>query len=62
MVRGRVETAHARGGLEVNRALLVEGAAQLLALQTLADDPLLALLRRVVAPQPSPAAAPVRRW
>jgi hypothetical protein len=51
----------ARRILEVNRSLLVEGARQLLAKETLVDDELEALLRRVVMP-PSvvPVVAPVR--
>jgi cell division protease FtsH len=62
-LRGLVEAAHgqARRILEANRSLLVEGAGQLLAKETLADDELEALLRRVVRP-PSvvPVAAVVR--
>jgi cell division protease FtsH len=51
-LRGLVKAAHAqaRRTLEANRALLVEGAGQLLAKETLADDELEALLRRVVMP------------
>jgi cell division protease FtsH len=57
-LRGLVEAAHGRARriLEANRALLVEGAGQLLAKETLADDELQAFLRRVVAP---PSVAPV---
>jgi cell division protease FtsH len=56
-LRGLVEVAHGRARriLEANRALLVEGARQLLAKETLADAELQALLRSVVAP---PAATP----
>jgi cell division protease FtsH len=60
-LRGLVEAAHARARriLEVNRTLLVEGAAKLLAQETLADDELLALLRRAVLPPvPVPAMRP----
>jgi cell division protease FtsH len=57
-LRGLVEAAHGRARriLEVNRALLVEGAGQLLAKETLADAELHALLRRVVTP---PSVVPV---
>jgi cell division protease FtsH len=57
-IRGLIEAAHGRARriLEVNRALLVEGAAVLLAKATLADAELHALLRRVVAP---PSVVPV---
>jgi ATP-dependent Zn protease len=48
--------ASTRRILEANRALLVEGAGQLLAKETLADDELAALLRRVVMP---PSIVPV---
>jgi cell division protease FtsH len=62
-LRGLVEAAHGRARriLEANRALLVEGARLLLAKETLADEELLAILRRVVAPPPAgPAVAAVR--
>jgi cell division protease FtsH len=64
-IRGLVEAAQvqARRILEVNRALLEEGARQLLARETLADAELAAFLGRVVAPAatlPRPAAAAVR--
>ena len=59
-LRGLVDAAHrrARTILEANRALLIEGAKQLLAKETLADQELLALLGRVVAP---PSAVPAVR-
>jgi cell division protease FtsH len=63
-LRGLVEAAHrrARSILEVNRALLVEGAQQLLAKETLAEEELLSLLQRVIAPPASgPAVVAVRR-
>jgi len=62
-LRGLVEAAHGRARriLEANRALLEEGAGQLLAKETLADAELQALLRRVVAPPPvAPVVAVVR--
>ncbi len=64
-IRGLVEAAQAQARriLEANRALLEEGAAQLLARETLADGELAALLGRVAAPAPvapRPAAAAVR--
>jgi cell division protease FtsH len=51
-IRGLVEAAQeqARRILEANRALLEEGARQLLAHETLADADLDAILQRVVAP------------
>jgi cell division protease FtsH len=57
-LRGLVEAAHGRARriLEANRSLLVEGAEQLLAKETLADDELAVLLRRVVMP---PAIVPL---
>jgi len=62
-LRGLVEAAHGRARriLEVNRALLEEGAGQLLAKETLADAELQALLRRVVAPSTVPAVVAVVR-
>jgi len=53
-LRGLVEAAHGRARriLEANRALLEEGAGQLLAKETLADAELQTFLRRVVAPPP----------
>ena len=56
-IRGLVEAAQAQARriLEANRALLEEGARQLLARETLADADLEAFLRRVIAP---PAAQP----
>jgi cell division protease FtsH len=62
-LRGLVDAAHGRARriLEVNRALLKEGAGQLLAKETLADAELQALLQRVVTPPSAvPAAAVVR--
>jgi cell division protease FtsH len=61
-IRRLVEAAHerARRVLEVNRALLEEGAGQLLAKETLADDELQALLRRVVKPSMVPVAVAAR--
>ncbi len=58
-LRGLVEAAHGRARriLEVNRALLEEGAGQLLAKETLADAELQALLRRVVTPSLVPVGA-----
>jgi len=57
------EAAHGRARriLEANQALLLERAGQLLARETLADDELLAILKRVVTP-PSlePTVAAVR--
>lgn len=62
-LRGLVEAAHAQALriLEANRPLLVEGAGQLLAKETLADGELAGVLRRVVMP-PSivPVAAAVK--
>jgi cell division protease FtsH len=57
-LRGLVEAAHGRARriLEANRALLVEGAGQLLAKETLADAELQTFLRRVVTP---PSVVPV---
>ena len=62
-LRGLVEAAHGRARriLEVNLALLEEGAGQLLAKETLADAELQALLRRVVAPPTVPVAVAVVR-
>jgi cell division protease FtsH len=61
-LRGLLEAAHGRARriLEVNRALLEEGAGQLLAKETLADAELQALLRRVVTPSLVPVGAAVR--
>ena len=61
-LRGLVEAAHGRARriLEANRALLQEGAGQLLAKETLADAELAALLRRVVSPSVAPVAAALR--
>jgi len=64
-IRGLVEAAQAQARriLEANRALLEEGASQLLARETLADAELETFLGRVTAPapaQPRPTAAAVR--
>jgi cell division protease FtsH len=61
-VRGLVEAAHGRARriLEANRALLEEGARELLAKETLADPELQIFLRRVVDPVVVPVAGAVR--
>jgi cell division protease FtsH len=58
-IRGLVEGAHARARLilEANRALLEEGARQLLAKETLGDAELQVLFRRLVTHVEAPVAA-----
>jgi len=61
-IRGLVEAAHARARLilEANRALLEEGAKQLLAQETLTDTELQGLFRRVVTHVDGPIAVAAR--